>query len=74
MNQWQDRALEGMLLASQLGVPTELGVALSLRLLGLLKRKSKVGVIKGVEKRLKKLQGDRKGLQELPEVGVDQLP
>jgi transposase-like protein len=57
LNQWQDRAMEGMLLALQPRVPVEKGVALNARLAVLLERKSKGGAIKGLERRLAKLQG-----------------
>ena len=57
LNQWQDRAMEGMLLALQPRVPVEKGVALNPRLAVLLERKSKGGTIKGLERRLAKLQG-----------------
>ena len=57
LNQWQDRAMEGMLLALQPRVPVEKGVALNPRLAVLLERKSKGGGIKGLERRLAKLQG-----------------
>ena len=56
LNQWQDRAMEGMLLALQPRVPVEKGVALNSRLAVLLERKSKGGTIKGLERRLAKLQ------------------
>ena len=57
LNQWQDRAMEGMLLALQPRIPVEKGVALNPRLAVLLERKSKGGTIKGLELRLAKLQG-----------------
>jgi transposase-like protein len=57
LNQWQDRAMEGMLLALQPRVPVEKGVALNPRLAVLLERKIKGGAIKGLERRLAKLQG-----------------
>jgi len=57
LNQWQDRAMEGILLALQPRVPVERGVALNPRLAVLLERKSKGGAIKGLERRLAKLQG-----------------
>jgi len=57
LNQWQDRAMEGMLLALQPRVPVDKGVALNPRLAVLLERKSKGGPIKGLERRLAKLQG-----------------
>ena len=57
LNQWQDRAMEGMLLALQPRVPVDKGVALNPRLAVLLERKSKGGTIKGLDRRLAKLQG-----------------
>jgi transposase-like protein len=57
LNQWQDRAMEGMLLVLQPRVPVEKRVALNSRLAVLLERKSKGGTIKGLERRLAKLQG-----------------
>jgi transposase-like protein len=57
LNQWQDRAMEGMLLALEPRVPVEKGVALNPRLAVLLERKIKGGSIKGLERRLAKLQG-----------------
>jgi transposase-like protein len=57
LNQWQDRAMEGMLLALQPRVPVDKGVALNPRLAVLLERKSKGGAIKGLERRLARLQG-----------------
>ena len=57
LNQWQDRAMEGILMALQPRVPVEKGVALNPRLTVLLERKSKGGTIKGLERRLAKLQG-----------------
>jgi transposase-like protein len=70
LKQWQDRAMEGMLLALQPRVPVERGMALSPRLAVLLK-KSQVGMIKGLDKRLKKLQGNPKAPQEEREVGAE---
>jgi len=57
LSQWQDRAMEGMLLALQPRVPVEKVVALNPRLAVLLERKIKEGPIKGLERRLAKLQG-----------------
>ena len=70
LQQWQDRAMEGMLLALQPRVPVERGMALSPRLAVLL-RKSQAGIMKGLDKRLKKLQGNPKAPQEEREVGAD---
>jgi hypothetical protein len=54
---WQERAMEGMLLALQPRVAEEKGVALNSRLAVLLERKSKDGAMKGLELRLARLQG-----------------
>jgi transposase-like protein len=70
LQQWQDRAMEGMLLALQPRVQVERGVALSPRLAVLLKR-SQAGMMKRLDKRLKKLQGDPKAFLELREVAVE---
>lgn len=70
LQQWQDRAMEGMLLALQPRLQVERGVALSPRLAVLLKR-SQAGVMKRLDKRLKKLQGARKASLELREVAVE---
>lgn len=70
LKQWEDRAMEGMLLALQPRVPVERGVALGPRLAVLLK-KSQAGMMKGLERRLKKLQGNPKAPQELREVAAE---
>jgi len=57
LSQWQERAMEGMLLALQPRVPVEKTVALNPRLAVLLERRSKGGAIKGLERRLARLQG-----------------
>jgi len=58
LSQWQERAMEGMLSALQSRVPvTEKTVALNSRLAVLLERKSKRGGMKGLERRLARLQG-----------------
>jgi hypothetical protein len=62
--------MEGMLLGLQPRVQVERGVSLSPRLAVLLK-KSQVGIIKGLDKRLKKLQGNPKAPQEEREVGAE---
>jgi transposase-like protein len=57
LNQWQERAMEGMLLALQPRTPvTEKTVALNSRLAVLLERKSKGGAMKRLERRLARLQ------------------
>jgi transposase-like protein len=70
LQQWQDRAMEGMLLALQPRLSVERGLALSPRLAVLLKR-SQAGVMKRLDKRLKKLQGDPKASLELREMAVE---
>ena len=57
LNQWQERAMEGMLLALQPRTPVmEKTVALNSRLAVLLERKSKGGAMKRLERRLARLQ------------------
>ena len=68
LKQWEDRAMEGMLLAVQPRVQVERGVALSPRLAVLLEKKSQAGLMKGLDRRLKKLQKNIKVPQEVPEV------
>ena len=70
LKQWQHRAMEGMLLALQPRVPVERGVALSPRLAVLLKR-SQAGMMRGLDRRLKKLQGNLKVAPELREVAAE---
>jgi transposase-like protein len=57
LNQWQKRAMEGMLMSLQPRVLVDKGVALSPRLAVLLERNSKGGVMKGLGRRLARLQG-----------------
>ena len=57
LNQWQERAMEGMLLALQPRVAVDKAVALNSRLAVLLERKSKGGTMKELERRLARLQG-----------------
>ena len=58
--QWQERAMEGMLLALEPRIlMTEKRVALNWRLAVLLERKSKAAGMKKTERRLRRLQGDR---------------
>jgi len=73
LQQWQDRAMEGMLMALQPRLQVERGVALSPRLAVLLKR-SQAGMMKRLDKRLKRLQGDPKAPQELREAAVEKKP
>ena len=70
LKQWQDRAMEGMLLALQPRVQVERGVALSPRLAVLLKR-SQAGMMKRLDKRLRKVQGNRKVPPEEREAAVE---
>jgi hypothetical protein len=71
LQQWQDRAMEGMLLALQPRVRVERGVALSPRLAVLLEKKSQGGLLRGLDRRLKRLQKDIKVPQEVPEVSTE---
>jgi transposase-like protein len=72
LNQWQERAMEGMLLALQPRVPVmEKTVALNSRLAVLLERKSKRGGMKGLERRLARLQGSPVKQGELQEVAPE---
>jgi transposase-like protein len=60
LKQWQERAMEGMLLALEPRIlMTEKKVALNWRLAVLLERKSKAAGMKRTERRLTRLQGDR---------------
>ena len=68
LKQWQDRAMEGMLLALQPRVQVERGVALSPRLALLLEQKSRTGAMRGLDRRLKALQANRKVPREGPEI------
>ena len=70
LQQWQDRAMEGMLLALQPRVTVERGVALSPRLAVLLEKKSRAGLLRGIDKRLKRLQKSIPG-SELPGVSTE---
>ena len=70
LKQWQDRAMEGMLMALQPRVQVERGVALSPRLAVLLE-KSQAGIMKRLDKRLKKLQGNLKAPPEEREAGAE---
>ena len=71
LQQWQDRAMEGMLLALQPRVQVERGVALSPRLAVLLEKKSQMELMRGLDRRLKKLQKNIKVPQEVPEVSTE---
>ena len=72
LQQWQDRAMEGMLLALQPRVQVERGIALNPRLAVLLEKKSRTGLMKGLDRRLKKLQKSIEGSQEAPGVSPEQ--
>ena len=72
LNQWQERAMEGMLSALQPRVPMmEKTVALNSRLAVLLERKSKRGGMKGLERRLARLQGSPVKQGELQEIAPE---
>jgi transposase-like protein len=71
LNQWQERAMEGMLLALQPRVAVmEKRVALNLRLAVLLERKNKGVAMKGLERRLARLQRSPVKKGELQEIGA----
>jgi len=70
LNQWQERAMEGMLMALQPRLQVEKGVALSPRLAVLLERNSKGGALKGLDRRLARLQGSSVKEGELQKVGA----
>ena len=57
LSQWQERAMEGMLLTLQPRAAVDKAVALNSRLGVLLERKSKGGAMKELERRLARLQG-----------------
>jgi transposase-like protein len=66
LNQWQERAMEGMLLALQPRAPVvEKTVALNARLAVLLERKS--GAMKGLERRLTRLQSKTRVKEKSPD-------
>ena len=73
LNQWQERAMEGMLLAlTASGLRWRKAVALNSRLAVLLERKSKGGAMKGLERRLARLQGSPAAKQgELREAAAE---
>ena len=72
LNQWQERAMEGMLSALQPRIPgMENTVALNSRLAVLLERKSKRGGMKGMERRLARLQGSPVKLGDPQEVAPE---
>ncbi len=57
LNQWQGRAMEGMLVALQPRAAVEKTVALNPRLAVLLDKKIRQGSMKGLERRLARMQG-----------------
>ena len=71
LKQWQDRAMEGMLLALQPRTQVEKGVALSPRLAVLLEQKSRTGAMKGLDRRLKALQKSTHVSQGGPEIPTE---
>jgi len=72
LNQWQERAMEGMLLALEPRVAVRKAVALNSRLALLLERKSKAGGMKGLERRLARVQGIAAAKQgDLREAGAE---
>jgi transposase-like protein len=71
LKQWQDRAMEGVLQALGPRVKREREVALSPRLAVLLEKKSQAGLLRGLDRRLKKLQGSPKEPQAVREIGVE---
>jgi hypothetical protein len=71
LQQWEDRAMEGMLLALQPRVTVERGVALSPRLAVLLEKKSRAGLLRGIDKRLKRLQKNIQGSQDAPGMSTE---
>jgi transposase-like protein len=72
LSQWQERAMEGMLSALQPRIPVmEKTVALNSRLAVLLERKSKRGGMKGLERRLARLQGSPVKQGELQEIAPE---
>jgi hypothetical protein len=72
LNQWQERAMEGMLVALQPRAAVEKAVALNSRLAVLLERKSTGGTMKELERRLARLQGMPAAKQgEMREVAED---
>ena len=73
LNQWQERAMEGMLMALEPRIPMmENKVALNWRLAVLLERKSKRGGMKGLERRLARLQSKTRLYEGSPVKPEDQ--
>ncbi len=63
LDQWQDQAMEGMLMALEPG-GLEKGVALSPQLAVLLERKTKGAAMKALDQRLARLQSKRQPSEE----------
>jgi transposase-like protein len=74
LNQWQARAMEGMLVALGPRVREEKGVALSPRLAVLLDKKIRQGSVKGLERRLVRLQGSLAKGGEMREALAEKKP
>lgn len=74
LSQWQERAMEGMLQALEPRVKLERGVALSPRLAVLLEKRSKQGAMKGLEKRLRRLQEGPGGPVEIRDTAGEKEP
>ena len=70
LKQWQNRAMEGLLLALQPRIAVERGMALNPRLAVLLEKKSRAGVMRGLDGRLKRLQSLKTPL-DLREAGLE---
>ncbi len=70
LKQWQDRAMEGMLLALQPQAEAEKRVALSPRLAVLLEKKSQAAMVRGLDRRLKRLQS-QKVIPEVRETALE---
>lgn len=70
LNQWQERAMEGMLLALEPRVAVRREVALNPRLAVLLERKIKEGAMKKLERRLVRLQESPAKAGESRETGA----
>jgi transposase-like protein len=70
LSQWQERAMEGMLLALQPRVAAHKELALTPRLAVLLERKIKGGAMTKLERRLVRLQESQVKPVELGEIGA----
>lgn len=74
LNQWQARAMEGMLVALGPRVQIEKGVALSHRLAVLLDRRIGQRSMKGLERRLYRMQGGLAKVDQTREVTAEKKP